>query len=43
MKKYAAPELELIKLEKDDIITTSSGTVTTPEDENDGIWDLNAG
>ena len=43
MKSYVTPEIELIKLTKDDIITTSPGTETTPKDENDGIWDLNAG
>ena len=41
MKEYVTPELELIKLDKKDIITTSPGTETTPKDENDGIWDLN--
>ena len=40
MKKYINPEFEVIKLDTDDIITTSLGTETTPKDENDGIWDL---
>ena len=40
MKKYINPEIEVIKLDTDDIITTSLGTETTPKDENDGIWDL---
>ena len=40
MKKYINPEIEVIKLNTDDIITTSLGTETTPKDENDGIWDL---
>ena len=40
MRKYVNPELELIELEKSDIITTSPGTETTPKDETDGIWDL---
>lgn len=43
MKEYVTPELELIELDEKDIITTSPGTETTPKDENDGIWDLNAG
>ena len=43
MKNYVTPELELIELDEKDIITTSPGTETTPKDENDGIWDLNAG
>lgn len=40
MRKYINPELEIVELKKDDIITTSPGTETTPKDENDGIWDL---
>ena len=40
MKKYINPELEIVKLEIGDIITTSLGTETTPKDDNDGIWDL---
>jgi hypothetical protein len=43
MRKYLNPELEIIKLEADDIITTSLGTETTPKDDNDGIWDLDQG
>ena len=43
MKKYTNPELEIIKLEVNDIITTSLGTETTPKDDNDGIWDLDIG
>ena len=40
MKKYMTPELEIINLGADDVITTSPGTETTPKDESDGIWDL---
>ena len=43
MKKYTNPELEIIELEVNDIITTSLGTDTTPKDDNDGIWDLDLG
>ena len=43
MKKYNNPELEIIGLEVNDIITTSLGTETTPKDDNDGIWDLDIG
>ena len=43
MKKYNNPELEIVKLESSDIITTSLGTETTPKDESDGIWDLDIG
>ena len=40
MKNYVNPEIEIVKLSADDIITTSPGTDTTPKDESDGIWDL---
>ena len=40
MKKYFRPELEMIELNKEDIITTSPGTETTPKEDNDGIWDF---
>ena len=40
MKKYQNPELEIITLSAEDIITSSPGTETTPKEENDGIWDL---
>ena len=43
MKKYMDPELEIIELEANDIITTSPGTETTPKDETDGIWDMDLG
>ena len=43
MRKYENPELEIIMLEVNDIITTSLGTETTPKDDNDGIWDLDLG
>ncbi len=42
-KDYMAPELEVIKLESEDIITTSPGTETTPKEDNDGIWDFDQG
>ena len=43
MKKYMNPELEIIELEANDIITTSPGTETTQKDETDGIWDMDLG
>ena len=43
MKKYVLPELEMIELNADDIITTSPGIETTPKEDNDGIWDLDLG
>jgi hypothetical protein len=43
MRKYNNPELEMIEIDADDIITTSPGTETTLKDETDGIWDLDLG
>ena len=43
MRKYENPELEIIKFDVTDIITTSLGTETTPKEDNDGIWDLDLG
>ena len=40
MKNYITPELEVIRAENDDIITTSEGVKTPIIDENDGVWDL---
>ena len=40
IKKYVDPELKIIELSSEDIITSSPGTETTPKEENDGIWDL---
>ena len=43
MKKYNTPEIEIVEIEKTDIITPSPGTETPKYDENDGIWDLDLG
>ena len=43
MKKYNIPNLEIVDIEINDIITTSPGTETTPKEDNDGIWDLDLG
>ena len=43
MKKYHNPELEIIKIAVDDIITSSPGTETPSVEENDGVWDLDLG
>ena len=37
---YNSPEIEVMKFEYGDVITTSPGTETTPRDESDGVWDL---
>jgi len=40
MKKYLNPEIEIVKLSTDDVITTSPGTETPWYEESDGIWEL---
>lgn len=40
MNNYKNPEIELIKIDEDNIITTSPGTETTPKDELDGSWEV---
>ena len=40
MKVYNNPKIEIVKVNTDDIITTSIGTETTPKEDNDGIWDF---
>ena len=43
MKNYTNPEIEIVEINTSDIITTSPGTETSPQDETDGVWDLNIG
>ena len=40
MKKYMNPEIEVVEIQVNDILTTSPGTETPWYEENDGIWDL---
>ena len=40
MEKYNNPEIEIIKVKTQDIITTSPGTETPWYEEQDGIWSL---
>ena len=40
MKKYYSPDVDIIKIGVTDIITTSTGTETTPLDEEDGNWEV---
>ena len=40
MKKYLNPEIEIVKLEANDVITTSPGTETPRYEESDGIWEF---
>ena len=43
MKKYINPEIKVVEIQANDIITTSPGTETPKYEENDGIWDLSIG
>jgi len=40
MKKYVNPEIEIVKLSSEDVITTSPGTETPWYEESDGIWEF---
>ena len=40
MKKYMNPEIEVVELSVNDVITTSPGTETPWYEENYGIWGL---
>ena len=40
VKKYLNPEIEIVKLEANDVITTSPGTETPWYEESDGIWEF---
>ena len=40
MKKYINPEIEVVELKINDILTTSPGTETPPYEETDGSWEM---
>ena len=40
MRKYIIPEIEMIKVSSEDVITTSPGTETSVQDETDGSWQI---
>ena len=40
VKKYLNPEIEIVKLEANDVITTSPGTEIPWYEESDGIWEF---
>ena len=40
MKKYMNPEIEVVEVQVNDILTTSPGTETPWYEEYDGIWEL---
>ena len=40
MKKYINPEIEVVEVQVNDILTTSPGTETPWYEESDGIWEL---
>ena len=42
MKKYLNPEIEIVALANEDILTTSPGTETPWYEENDGSWEISA-
>ena len=42
MKKYLNPEIEIVALSNDDILTTSPGTETPWYEETDGSWEISA-
>ena len=41
MKTYFNPEIEIVKIDSADVITSSPGTETPWYEENDGIWEMN--
>ena len=46
MKNYINPEIEIVKLSVDDVITTSpaeAGTETPWYEESDGNWEISLG
>ena len=42
MKKYLNPEIEIVALSNDDVLTTSPGTETPWYEETDGNWEISA-
>ena len=42
MKKYRNPEIEIIEVASDDVITTSPGTETSTQDDWDGNWEISS-
>ena len=40
MKTYFNPEIEIVKIDSADVITSSPGTETPWYEENDGIWEM---
>ena len=40
MKKYMNPEIEVVEVQVNDILTTSPGTETPWYEESDGIWEF---
>ena len=43
MKKYACPEIEVVEVEANDVITSSAGVETPWYEESDGIWEMGIG
>ena len=40
MKKYVNPEIEVVEVQVNDILTASPGTETPWYEENDGVWEI---
>ncbi len=40
MKKYINPEIEVVTLSNEDILTTSPGPETPWYEESDGVWEI---
>ena len=42
MKKYINPEIEIVAISSEDVLTTSPGTETPWYEETDGSWKISA-
>ena len=42
MRKYETPYVDVVRICSEDIISTSIGTETSKQDENDGEWNVNS-
>ena len=40
MKKYTNPEIEIVEMNENDVISTSLGLETPWYEEGDGIWEF---
>ena len=42
MKRDQTPEIEIIEVASEDVITTSPGTETSTQDDWDGSWEISS-